>query len=127
MPTRRLAMWIAFLSTAAIFAVTACGGRSSSPTGPSNPTPSADVTVTIQGVRGSQSFAPNPVTMRAGQTIAWRNGDAISHTATGDSGGFNTGIVAGGSVSSPITMSTAGAFTYHCSIHPEMIGSITVQ
>jgi plastocyanin len=26
-----------------------------------------------------------------------------------------------------VTMSAAGTFTYHCTIHPGMVGTITVQ
>ncbi len=106
----------------------ACG--SSSPASPSPSTPStgsANVTVTIQSNSGSNSYNPNPVSMRVGQTIAWHNADSITHTATQDSGGFNTGNVAAGATSSPVTMNTAGTFTYHCTIHPGMVGTVTVQ
>lgn len=120
------------LSLAAIVgAGAACGSYSSmsptSPTTPTTATTSADVTIGIQGDRGSQSYSPNPTTMRVGQTVAWHNGDAITHTATADAAGFNTGSVTAGSTSAPVMMSTAGTFTYHCTIHPGMIGTITVQ
>ena len=105
--------------------VSACGG-SSSPTAPTTST-AADVTVTIQGDRASNSYAPNPVTMRVGQTIAWRNADSITHTATQDSGGFNTGSVTAGTTSAPTMMNTAGTFAYHCTLHPGMVGTINVQ
>ena len=104
--------------------VSACG--SSSPTAPGTST-AADVTVTIQGNNASNSYAPNPVTMRVGQTIAWRNADSITHTATQDGAGFNTGSVAAGATSAATMMSTAGTFTYHCTIHPGMVGSVTVR
>ena len=106
-----------------LFAI-ACG--SSSPSAPSAG-PSANVTVAIQGDRANQSYAPSPVTMRAGQTIAWQNADSTAHTATQDSAGFNSGTINAGATSAPVTMGTAGTFTYHCSIHPGMIGTITVQ
>jgi plastocyanin len=102
----------------------ACGS-SPNPAGPSGPP--ADVTVSIQGDRGNQSYSPNPVTMRAGQTIGWKNNDSITHTSTQDAAGFNTGSIAPGGTSSSVTMSTPGTFTYHCTIHPGMVGTITVQ
>jgi plastocyanin len=105
--------------------VSACGD-SSSPTAPATST-AADVTVTIQGNNSSNSYAPNPVSMRVGQTIAWRNADSITHTATQDGAGFNTGTVAAGATSAATMMSTAGTFTYHCTIHPGMVGTINVQ
>jgi plastocyanin len=110
----------------------ACGGSSgysSSPTAP-NPTPSpggasADVTITINGMQGAQSYSPNPATVKAGQTVAWKNADAISHTATG--AGFDTGAIGSGQTSTPIKFSTAGSIDYHCSFHPSMVGTLTVQ
>jgi plastocyanin len=122
---RSIMMLVALVSFGGLMIATAgCGGSSS----PSSPTPiSADVTVSIAGNLGVQSFAPNPIAMRVGQTISWRNNDAITHDATRDGGGFSTGNIAGGATSSPIMMSTAGTITYHCSIHPGMIGTINVQ
>jgi len=106
--------------------VSACGSDSSSPAAPGAST-AADVTVTIQANNASNSYAPNPVSVRVGQTIAWHNADAITHTATQDSGGFNTGSVAAGATSAAAMMNTAGTFTYHCTIHPGMVGTVNVQ
>jgi plastocyanin len=123
----RVSLLIVTLGLAA-FAV-ACGGSNSNPTtpSPSGGGTTADVVVGIAGDLGSQSYAPNPVTMRVGQTIAWKNNDTQAHTATQDSSGFDTGNIAAGATSSPRTMSTAGTFTYHCTIHPGMVGTVTVQ
>ena len=99
-----------------------CGSSSSSPS-----TATADVTIQMLGDRGNQSYSPNPTTMRAGQTVAWHNGDTTAHTSTKDGGGFDTGSVNAGATSSPIAMSTAGTFTYHCTIHPAMVGTVVVQ
>jgi plastocyanin len=124
--------WLA----AAVFAIlvntfTACDSKSptqaSQSSGPDGTTLSADLTVAMLGIRGNQSYSPNPVTVRVGQRLAWRNGDSITHTATQDTAGFNTGNIAPGATSSPITMSTAGTFPYHCTLHPGMVGTITVQ
>ncbi len=65
--------------------------------------------------------------MTAGQTVAWHNADSTAHTATQDSGQFNTGTINGGANSDPVTMGTRGTFTYHCTIHPGMVGTIIVQ
>jgi len=106
----------------------ACGSDSSSSSStPTTPTPAADLTITIQGNRGNQSFSPEPATMRVGQSVAWRNADSITHNATQDATRFATANLAAGATSSPITMSTAGTFTYHCTIHPGMIGTLVVQ
>jgi plastocyanin len=106
------------------FLVASCGS-SSSPTSPSG-TP-ADVTITIVGQDGAMSFNPPSATMKVGQTVAWSNSDSITHTSTQNSGVWDTGGVSGGTSSTPIKMTTAGTFQYHCSIHPTMVGALTVN
>ena len=36
-------------------------------------------------IEGDKSYNPNPVVVKACQTILWVNGDAISHTVTSGS------------------------------------------
>jgi len=119
------------LSIFAAVAASACGSTSStsssSSSSPAAPTASADVTINIQANNGAQSFSPNPSTARVGQRVAWRNADAITHNATQDAAVFQTGNLSPGATSAPIMMNTAGTFTYHCTIHPGMVGTITVQ
>jgi plastocyanin len=121
---RSIIALVALASFCGVMISTAACGSSSTPT---SPTTTADVTVSIAGNLGAQSFVPNPVAMRVGQTISWKNADSITHDATQDGSGFTTGNVSAGATSSPIMMSTAGTFTYHCAIHPGMVGTITVQ
>ena len=118
---------LVYVAFAALVMTINCGGSNSgAPTSPSSGTP-ADVTIVITGNNGGNSFSPNPGTVRSGQTVAWRNADSTAHTATADNGSFNTGTIAPGATSSPIGMSTAGTFSYHCTIHPTMVGSLSVQ
>jgi plastocyanin len=86
----------------------------------------ADLTIIINGQNGSMSFSPNPAGLKVGQKVAWHNSDGIVHTATADSGAFNTGSIAPGSTSAPITLTVAAASGYHCSIHPSMVGTVNV-
>jgi plastocyanin len=116
---------------AGIVSAAACGSSySSAPTAP-NPSPSgtpgaaADVTITINGMLGAQSYSPNPATVKVGQTVSWKNADAIAHTATG--AGFDTGAINPGQTSAPIAFSAAGSIAYHCSFHPTMTGTLNVQ
>ena len=104
----------------------ACGSNNSStPTSPTgNGTP-----VTI--VKGAQSltttaYNPNPLTINAGTMVTWTNSDSIAHTATSDNGTFSSGTINAGA-SFSFTFPTKGTFTYHCSIHPGMVGTINVQ
>jgi plastocyanin len=119
----RFTIGLAVLATVTALAGAGCGSSSS----PTTPTVAADVTITMVGDRGNQSFSPNPSSMRVGQTVAWKNGDSIAHDATQDASRFGTGTIGAGATSAPITMSTAGTFTYHCTIHPGMVGTLVVQ
>ena len=82
----------------------------------------ADHAVAISGF----SFSPRSTTVTVGDTITWTNSDAQAHTATADDGSFDTGTIANGA-SGSATFSTAGTFAYHCKIHAQMTGTITVE
>jgi hypothetical protein len=90
-------------------------GEGEDPPPMSNP-----VTVSILGLRGSDSFSPNPVSP-GGQTVMWRNDDGFTHRIVADDGSFDTGNLVAGAASEMIQPSAGG---YHCSIHPSMVGSI---
>jgi len=126
----RLTIWLPAFVMALVLGVSC--SDSSTPSGPSD-TPGggggtpADLTITIVGMNGSQSFSPNPGTIRVGQRVAWLNADSVAHTATANGGSFNTGILAPGSTSAAITITAAGSFGYHCTLHPEMVGTLTVN
>lgn len=122
---------LAGLAIAGLVASFACGSSYS----PTTPTVggTADVTITILGMNGNLSFSPDPGLVPVGKTVAWRNADTgaygsgTTHNIVSDTGAFTTGPLAPGSASSPVMMSTAGSFPYHCSIHPTMTGTLTVQ
>ena len=95
-----------------------------SPTPTPTPTPASGV-VTIDVVRenGAQSFSPNPATLPAGQMVVWHNIDRVVHRVVLNSGSLDTGDLAPGASSQPMSIDT-GSGPYHCSIHPSMVGSI---
>jgi len=73
------------------------------------------------------SFKPSPAPVQVGQQIRWHNTDAVAHTATQDGGGgFDTGLIAAGGTSGPVMLSAPGSIGYHCTIHPSMVGTLTV-
>ena len=116
-------VYFAIVLSAAAAAV-GCGSSS-----PSTPTPAApaDATINIVGISGSSSFAPNPTTVTVGQRVIWKNVDSNVHDIIQDANNFTTPNIAIGASADPVTMSTRGTFSYHCGIHPSMVGSITVQ
>src|ERR1700682_1593255 len=71
-------------------------------------------------------FSPKPIQVTVGSTVTWINGTAPTHTATSDTGAWDTGNIAAGATSGAIAFATAGTFTYHCAIHPSMTGSVVV-
>jgi plastocyanin len=115
---------LAVMIALALFAA-GCG-QSSSPTSPSNPGNGTLFTIFIKN-SGSLFYSPNPLTIRVGQMVNWKNNDTIAHTATLD-GVFDTGPIPPMSAhDAPVTMSTAGTFVFHCTLHSGEIGTIIVQ
>jgi plastocyanin len=111
---------------ALVLGVYACSNYGSSPsaTNPNSPSPPpADaVVVNILGINGAESFSPNPSTVPVGQTVVWHNLDTTTHRVVLDDGELDTGNIAPGAFSAP--MSLIEAAPYHCSIHPAMVGTI---
>ena len=112
---------------ASIFVVTACSGYgSSSPSGPSDtPPPAGAIIINVVRENGSQSFSPNPATVPPGQTVVWHNIDTTTHRVVLDDGRLDTGNLAPGAFSQPMTLGASGP--YHCSIHPDMVGTLVNQ
>jgi plastocyanin len=71
-------------------------------------------------------FFPDTITVKAGETVAWANQDNTSHSATADDNSFDTGVFPQGD-SKTVTFSEPGTYTYHCSLHPSMKGTVVVE
>jgi len=89
--------------------------------------PAAAMVITVASMGGSNSYAPNPATLRVGQAVVWRNADTVTHRVVSDSGLFDTGDLAPGASSAPVVINGAGTLAYHCAIHPSMVGTLNVQ
>ena len=72
------------------------------------------------------SFNPGSITVVIGvnNTVTWTNMDTVTHTVTADDGSFNGSIPAGATFTHTFTI--AGNFSYHCSIHKFMKGTVNV-
>lgn len=111
---------------------TACGGGYNSPSTPSNgptPAPAGSTTVGISSGASTQTttaFGANPLTITVGTTISWLNDDTTTHTSSADGSQWSSGNIAPGGRFN-FTFASAGRFTYHCQIHPNMVGTIVVQ
>jgi len=74
----------------------------------------------------SFAFAPERLTVTAGTTVTWINRDETPHTVVSNdktirSAGLDTGN------RFQYRFTTPGTFFYHCSLHPQMTGTIIVQ
>jgi plastocyanin len=74
---------------------------------------------------GDASFQPATVTVKAGQSVTWKNGSKLTHTATGS--GFDSGNIGPGQ-SWTHTFSKAGTYPYVCVPHQAagMKGTVVV-
>ena len=74
------------------------------------------------------AFNPPSVTVSVGQTVAWAFQDANPHTVTADDDSFTSpkGGLANGKTYSH-SFDKAGTYTYHCFIHPQMLGTVVVR
>lgn len=73
------------------------------------------------------AFGPADITVKKGTKVTWTNQDSTSHTVTetdGKTGPDSKTLSNGQSYS--FTYNNTGSFSYHCSIHPEMTGTVTV-
>ena len=78
-------------------------------------------------------YEPPTITVSPGGSVIWDNQDNALHTATsGESptpdGKFDTGLIGANQPSKPTTMpSEPGEYKYFCTLHPFLVGTVTVQ
>ncbi len=79
-------------------------------------------TVIIEGMK----FIPEAVTVKTNDTVIWVNKDFFPHTATTEKKEFDSGEIKAGASWKHVVKSK-GYFTYVCSLHQTMKGSLTVK
>jgi plastocyanin len=87
----------------------------------SAPSQAAGATVNVVNMK----FTPNAVTVTLGSSVTWTFNDDVAHTTTSYAGLWDSGPHPSGT-SYTHAFTSAGTFTYHCSIHPEMHGKVSV-
>lgn len=125
---------LTIMAAGAALALAACGDDDAESA--STATSGADTTTTADdggAVTGDQleipgfDFAPVNLTVAAGQEITVENTHNQAHTATSDDAGvFDTGTIAAGE-SATFTVDEPGTYPYHCSLHPFMEATLTVE
>ncbi len=74
----------------------------------------------------SYAFNPSTITVAAGTTITWTNKDAVGHSVTSKKGVFDSGIF-GMNETHSIAFPIAGTYSYYCTVHPSMTGTVVVN
>jgi plastocyanin len=78
-------------------------------------------------VRISQfRFAPAELTVSVGDSVVWTNDDALLHTTSADSGAWSSPEMRRGE-RYVLVAGRTGRFSYHCSAHPVMRGTLVVR
>ena len=74
------------------------------------------------------SYSPSKLTIKKGQSVKWTNYDSVKHDVMPDN---QTSVFAASDLiakkeSYTTTFDTVGLFSYHCTPHPDMKGTIEV-
>ncbi len=133
-----VSVWKTMIVAAGIaLAVPSCGGSSSETGGGggcTNPVGAASGNVTaaqtVKVVTDPTTvgrFDPSPVSIKPGDSVTWDFQDqSVSHTVTADNGSFDSCLQAAG-FKFTVTFSTAGTYSYKCTVHAGMIGDVKVS
>lgn len=116
--------------------IAACGGRSSSSGGTPGGSCNAGSAGVNQGAAGATvqatdnlTFTPQTVSVGVGQVLEWKNAGQIMHTVTFDSSSASclTDESLNGGSTWEVMFKQTGTYAYHCTIHEQMTGDITVH
>jgi plastocyanin len=124
-------------STTGASTATSNTSTASAPGTPSATTAAATLKI-LQGssVQGNPAYDPDPITVKAGDTIAIDNEDSTPHTVTNGKDAtdpnmgklFDTSIINAGDSGEIVTADLQpGEYPYFCAVHPYMTGTMTVQ
>jgi plastocyanin len=72
------------------------------------------------------AFSPSKLDVLPGETVNWTNVSERTHTVTSDTGLFDSGTLTGGTHFA-YEFTAPGAYAYHCTIHPSIVGEIDVR
>lgn len=120
-----------------LFALSACSSDDSNDSGSPDTTAASDsgVDTTAAADTGGDptapviegfAFNPDPIEIGQGDTVTWTNNDDFAHTVTADDDSFDSGNIESGATFEQ-TFDETGDFTYHCNIHSQMTGTVTVS
>jgi plastocyanin len=88
---------------------------------------SADNTKTNQIVIKDFHFDPQVLTVKSGEKVTWINRDEEPHTVVSVEKQFKKSGPLDTDQEFSITAGAPGTYTYYCSVHPKMTGTIVVK
>jgi plastocyanin len=92
-------------------------------------TPAAPIVAQVKINEKSEryGFSPAMLTVAKGTKVIWTNASDAPHTVTSDSGtALDSPTIARSGGKFSFTFTEPGTYTYHCTIHPYMTGTIVV-
>lgn len=118
----RLAALIVLACVALV--VAGCGGS-----GSGGATPSSGAAAPAQNtiVITNFMFMPMTLTVSPGATVTVKNEDTATHTVTASDKSFDSGDVSPGGTKTFTAPAKAGSYSYICTIHNYMQGTLTVK
>jgi plastocyanin len=119
-----------------------CGSSSENNANPPPPATMANDVGIVVGASSltSTAFSPNPKVVSLGGnssvTVRWVNrdisggdyaqGSATSHSIASDDGAFTPSGLLGGNATFSASFTAEGDYPYHCGVHPNMVGTVSV-
>jgi plastocyanin len=73
------------------------------------------------------AFNPQTITVKSGEKITWINRDEEPHTIVSVEKQFKKSTALDTDQEFTVTAGAPGTYTYFCSVHPKMTGTIVVQ
>jgi plastocyanin len=133
--TTRARVLICSAALVAAVAAGGCGSSSGSAVGSTSsattPTTAPAATTTVSPAAAGATITihdfmfGDAVTVKAGETVTVMNSDTTTHTLAADDNSFDTGNIFAGK-SATFVAPKAGTYKFHCNIHANMHGVLTV-
>ncbi|WP_337863121.1 plastocyanin/azurin family copper-binding protein [Nitrososphaera sp.] len=81
--------------------------------------------------KADKSYAPNPIKVKAGETVTWKNVDSAAHTVSSGTASkptkdFDSKIM-GPKKEFSFKFDKKGTYDYYCQLHPTMVGKVVVE
>jgi len=104
------------------------GGGSTMAAPAEQPAPTGDAPTNLKVDIRNFDYMPDPVRVKSGGTVTWKNFDSSEHTSEADpdqSADFDTDVIEENR-SKKLTFDTPGRFAYFCDFHPTMTATVEV-